>query len=165
MSSQHLIAELEHELVSTAKLLDLVPAEKLNWQPHPRAMTLGELANHVASIPGRYLGFADEGNTPIETLLDHPSPKDKAEILMNFKNLCATAKEYLKNADEKWEAKSWNLTENGSIIFTLPVPLFTRLLVFNHLVHHRGQLSTYLRTLDVLIPSIYGPSADDNPFA
>ncbi|MDP4262800.1 MAG: DinB family protein [Bacteroidota bacterium] len=165
MSSKNLIAELEHELVSTAKLLDRVPADKLNWQPHPKAMTLGQLAHHVATIPGRYLTFASEGNTSLEILTQHPSPKDKDEISDSFKTSCTQAKELLKNTGENWENKSWNLTKNGSVIFTLPIPLFTRLLVFNHLFHHRGQLSTYLRTLNIPLPSIYGPSADENPFA
>ena len=164
MKTQHLIAELDHELVSAAKLLELVPANKLDWQPHSRAMTLGALANHVASIPGRYMGFAEKGSTTLETLLSHPQPADKEEILVNFKNGMATAKALLNWGDLYWEDKSWNLTRNGSVIFTLPVPLFMRLLVFNHLIHHRGQLSAYLRTLGVPIPSIYGPSADENPF-
>jgi len=163
MNSQNLLAELEHELISTAKLLDLVPAEKLNWQPHSKAMTLGELANHVAAIPGRYLSFAVEGNTTLQTLMEHASPKNKPEILANFKDSSAKAKQLLQNADG-WENKSWNLTKNSSVVFTLPLPMFTRLLVFNHLFHHRGQLSTYLRSLNVAVPSIYGPSADENPF-
>ncbi|SRR6266700_4531367 len=164
MKTQQLIAELEFEWISTAKLLNLVPADKLTWQPHPVAMTLGVLANHVAVIPGRYLTFARQGSTALETLIDHPSPKSKQEILENFNANCIKAKELLNNADETWENKSWNLTKNDSVIFTLPFPLFTRLLVFNHLFHHRGQLTTYLRTLNISIPAVYGPSADENPF-
>jgi uncharacterized damage-inducible protein DinB len=91
-------------------------------------------------------------------------PENKEEILENFKNSVARAKELLKKGDDYWEDRSWNLTKNDSAVFTLPVPLFIRLLVFNHLIHHRGQLSSYLRALDVSIPSIYGPSADINPF-
>ncbi len=165
MSSKILIAELEHELVSTAKLLELVPADKLNWQPHTKAMSLGELALHVATIPGRYCSFGVDGRTSIETLTQHPSPKNKEEILSGFKTSSTTAKELLDRMDENWGNSVWNLTKNDSIIFTLPIPLFTRLLVFNHLFHHRGQLSTYLRTLNVALPSIYGPSADEDPFA
>ena len=161
MKSQNLIAELEHELVSTAKLLELVPADKLNWQPHPKAMTLGVLANHVAAILGRYLTFADEGNTTIETLIDHAVPKNKDEILNNFKTNTAKAKELLNKSEAYWEGKSWNLTKNSSTVFTLPIEIFTRLLVFNHLFHHRGQLSVYLRLLDVPVPGMYGPSADE----
>ena len=159
------MAELDHELISTSKLLELVPAEKLTWQPHPKAMTLGQLANHVASLPGRYLTFADDGTTTLEVLGEHKSPKTKNEILQNFSASTAKAKQLLGVADEKWFGQSWNLTKNGSVVFTLPVSLFTRLLVFNHWFHHRGQLSTYLRTLNVPLPAIYGFSADENPFA
>jgi uncharacterized damage-inducible protein DinB len=165
MSSKNLIAELEHEWVSTSKLLDLVPADKLSWRPHHNAMSLGQLAGHVAAIPGRYLTFAEEGNTAVETLTDHPSPASKKEIIDSFKASCAKAKEILNKVDEDWEEGTWNLTKNGSVVFTLALELFTRLLVLNHLVHHRGQLSTYLRTLNVRIPSIYGPSGDEDPFA
>lgn len=165
MNSKNLIAELEHELISTGKLLDLVPATFLDWRPHPKAMTLGELANHVAAIPGQNLTFALQENTTVEALTDHPAPKDKNEISERFKQNSAKGIALLNTADESWDNKSSNLTKNGAVIFTLPVPLFIRLLVFNHLIHHRGQLSTYLRTLNIALPSIYGPSADEDPFA
>ena len=165
MDKKNLIAELEFELISTAKLLQLLPADNLTWQPHPRAMSLGQLAFHVASIPGRYLTFREEGNTTLETLLHHYVPKNREEIQVAFENSSAIAKELLINTDKSWENKSWNLTKNGTVVFTLPHPLFTRLLVFNHLIHHRGQLSAYLRSLGILIPSIYGPSGDENPFS
>ena len=165
MNSKNLIAELEHELVSTSKLLDLVPADKLTWRPHLNAMPLGELANHVAAIPGRYLTFAEQGSTELATLVTHAAPKDKNEVLSNFKAGTARAMNLLKKVDGEWADKTWSLTKNGSAVLTLPIPLFTRLLVFNHLFHHRGQLSTYLRTLNVRIPSIYGPSGDENPFS
>ncbi len=164
-NSKDFIAELEHELISTGKLLDLVPAELIHHKPHTKAMTLGQLANHVAVIPSRYLTFAEDGFTDIEELTHHHIPKDKAEFVNNFKSGSEKAKRLLKNVDDKWQSKSWSLTMKGSPVFTLPVELFIRLLVFNHLYHHRGQLSAYLRALNVSIPSIYGPSADENPFA
>lgn len=165
MNSKDLIAELEHELVSTEKLLHLVPAGELEWQPHPKAMALGQLANHVACIPGRYLTFAEEGNTSLQTLITHALPKSKDEILDNFKESRSRAMTLLNKSDSSWATKSWTLTKNGEIVFALPLTQFARLLVLNHLVHHRGQLSTYLRTLNISIPSIYGPSGDEDPFA
>jgi uncharacterized damage-inducible protein DinB len=164
-NSENLIAELDHELVSTGKLLNLVPADNLGWKSHAKAMSLGQLANHVAVIPVRYLTFAEEGLTDINTLTTHHVPQSKEEILENFKTGSEKAKVLLKNVDDKWLNKTWSLTKNGTKIFTVPTPLFIRLLVLNHLYHHRGQLSAYLRTLDVPVPSIYGPSADENPFA
>ena len=164
-NSQNLIAELEQELISTGKLLELVPAELINFKPNPKAMTLGQLANHVAVIPVRYLSFAEEGFTDLGELTNHHEPKTKAEFLNNFKAGSEKAKLLLKNVDHKWQGKSWSLTKKGSPIFTLPIALFIRSFVFNHFYHHRGQLSVYLRALNVPLPSIYGPSADENPFA
>jgi uncharacterized damage-inducible protein DinB len=165
MDSKNLIAELEFELISTAKLLHLVPEDKLEWQPHPRAMTLGQLAFHVAAIPGRYLQFGEEGTTTLDALSYHQTPKDKEEILMAFGDSRAAAEKRLRNDDGDWDSKTWQLTKDGSAVFTLDLPTYIRLLIFNHLIHHRGQLSSYLRILNILVPSIYGPSADENPFA
>lgn len=164
MNAQDLIGELDFELVSTGKLLELVPADKLDWRPHARAMALGQLANHVAAILSRYFIFIEEGNTDINTLVTHSAPTSKKEILDNFVLSRKKATDVLENI-KAWEGKTWNLTKKGAVVFSLPFPLYTRLLVFNHLIHHRGQLSTYLRSLDVAIPSIYGPSGDENPFA
>jgi len=164
-NSQNLIAELEHELISAGKLLELVPAELIDFKPNPKAMTLGQLANHVAVIPVRYLTFAEEGFTDLGELTYHHKPKAKAEFLNNFKAGSEKAKLLLKNIDHKWQGKSWSLTKNGSPVLTLPIELFVRLLVLNHFYHHRGQLSAYLRALNVPLPSIYGPSADEDPFA
>jgi uncharacterized damage-inducible protein DinB len=164
MNSKNLIAELEFELISTKKLLESVPADKLDWQPHAKARSLGELALHVATVPGRYLTFATEGNTTVQALTERTHPKNKAEILESFERSVLKANEILSKTIDSLDTKSWNLLTDNKVIFTLPVPMFTRLLIFNHLVHHRGQLSSYLRQLGVLIPSIYGPSADENPF-
>ena len=165
MSSKNFISELEFELISTEKLLKLVPADKLSWQPHHKARTLGELALHVASIPAKYLQYAQDGTTTVETLTARQTSTTTVEILTVFEEGKKTALQILSNEFDKFQETTWHLTKNEASIFSLPVPFFTRLLVFNHLVHHRGQLVMYLRTLDVLIPSIYGPSADEDPFA
>ncbi len=164
MNTQALLAELEHELISTAKLLDLVPASQLHWKPNPKAMSLGQLAYHVAVIPARYLQFAKDGDTDLDELTNHYVPKDKQEIISSFEKGSNNAKAILAQAHPEWATQSWNLTKKGAVVFTLPISLFVRLLVLNHLYHHRGQLSAYLRSLDVRLPSIYGPSADENPF-
>jgi uncharacterized damage-inducible protein DinB len=165
MNSKDLIAEMEFEATSTGKLLARVPAEKLNWQPHAKAMTLGQLAFHVASIPGRYLTFADESTTALETLVRHHKPASKEEILKSFAGSLVLAKLVLERATDEWGASNWELIKNDKSIFSIPRSLMCRLLVFNHWYHHRGELVTYLRTLGVLIPSVYGPSADEDPFA
>src|SRR5438046_8384717 len=101
MNTQDLIAELEFELISTSKLLNRVPADELDWRPHPKAMTLGQVAHHVAVIPVRYLSFADEGFTDIEELTNHHAPKDKNEILDGFTAGSEKAKALLQNVNDK----------------------------------------------------------------
>lgn len=165
MSTQHWIDEIEFEVTSTSKLLERVPEGRLTWKPHAKAMSLGQLALHVATIPGNYLQFAAEGKTPLEVLVSHPAPTTKGEILESFAGSIAAAKKILAGVTEEWCTSHWELIKNGASIFAIPRSLMIRLLVLNHWYHHRGELVTYLRTLDVLIPSVYGPSADENPFA
>jgi uncharacterized damage-inducible protein DinB len=165
LDARGLLTELEHEIVSTEKLLDRVPAEKLKWQPHPKAMTLGQLALHAGTIPGMYASYADAGTTDVNTLVSHPEPENKEDILRGFKASVRNANLILSNGYGAWLNKSWDLTKNGETIFTISRSLMVRLLMFNHWYHHRGQLSTYLRILGVDVPSVYGPSADEDPFA
>ena len=164
MSSKNLISELEFELISTEKLLALLPVEKLAWQPHPKARTLGELALHVAGIPAKYLQHAKDGTTTVEVLTARQTAITVKEIQSAFVESKERALQILRADYEKLESTTWSLTKNSATILSLPIPTFVRLLVFNHFVHHRGELVMYLRTLDVKIPSIYGPSADENPF-
>lgn len=165
MSAKNLISELEFELISAEKLLSLLPAEKLLWQPHPKARTLGELALHLAGIPARYLQYAKEGTTTVEVLTARKTSATIDEIQSAFQASKKKALQILTEDYEKLEGATWNLVKNSSPILSLPIPMFVRLMVLNHFVHHRGELVIYLRALDIRIPSIYGPSADENPFA
>ncbi|MBS1664883.1 MAG: DinB family protein [Bacteroidetes bacterium] len=164
MSSKNLIDELEFEVESTRKLLERVPAGRLTWKPHEKAMSLGQLAFHVASIPGNYVMFANEGKTKVEVLVEHYVPETKEEIAERWVESMAKAREVLGRATEEWDAESWELIKNGESVFKISRGVMCRLLVMNHWIHHRGELVTYLRALDVTIPSVYGPSADENPF-
>jgi len=164
MDSKNLIAEMEFEITSTSRLLELVPEDKLTWKPHERAMSLGELAFHVAVIPGNLLSFADEGKTKIEVFLHHHIPSSKKEIVESFPDSIKKARLTLEKATGDWGSTNWELLKDGKSILTMPRSLMCRLLVFNHWYHHRGELVIYLKTLNIPIPSIYGPSADENPF-
>jgi len=164
MSSKNLIPELEFEKTATQKLLERLPSDKLSWQPHPKAFTLGQLALHVATIPGRIASFANEGTTTAAVLVDHPLCEDKNYILDCFDKKFNEAVAVLEQADEQWDAQSWSCYLGVKEIINWPRPVLLRFLMLNHWYHHRGELVTYLRSLDVLIPSIYGPSADENPF-
>ena len=161
---QSLLSELNHELTSTEKLLDRLPEKKLEWKPHKKAMSLGQLALHVASIHGSVAEYAVDGVTTVKVLVDHPQPQNKDQILEAFSQNTAKARQILEDEAGAWDTKQWELKQGEDTVLTLPSSLLARLLMLNHWYHHRGQLATYLRILDVSVPSIYGPSADENPF-
>lgn len=164
MTTENLLAELEQELVSTQNLLDTMPADRLNWRPHEKAMSLGQLALHVATIPGRNLGFAIEGKVDANVIVQHPIPSDKAEVLHKFSDSINKAKQILSASSDQWLENKWQLLNGDTVIAEMPTLSFIRAFVLNHWYHHRGELTTYLRTLNMKVPSIYGPSADVNPF-
>ena len=164
MNSKTLISEIEFETNSTAKLLERIPEDKLTWKPHPTAMSLAELGFHVANIPGIFSSFADEGKTTVEVMVYHHIPSSKKEIIESFPKSIAKAKEVFEKANGNWESTNWELIKDGKSILAMPRSVMCRFLVLNHWYHHRGELVTYLRMLKVPIPSVYGPSADENPF-
>jgi uncharacterized damage-inducible protein DinB len=157
-----LAAELRQEAATTRRLLERVPEDKLEWRPHEKSMTLGRLAGHVAELPSllRPLLGADE--------LDFAASDYKpfnvtsvAELLEKFDKNIAAGVEGLKGLDDSRALDNWRLRSGDHVIFEGPRAVVMRGLVLNHVVHHRGQLSVYLRLLDVPLPSIYGPSADE----
>ncbi|QEC68310.1 DinB family protein [Panacibacter ginsenosidivorans] len=156
-----LIAELTFESASTRKLLERVPFENPAWVPHERSMPLAKLATHIADIPGwitRILS-ADEfdfvNNPPINIA------KEKDVLMQNFESKLNAALESLQQATDADFDKIWTVKRNGTVMMQLPKKVAIRSWGLNHLVHHRGQLSVYLRLLNVPIPSMYGPSADE----
>ena len=165
MNAKNIISEFEQEIVSTSKLMEKVPENQLKFKPHPRAMELGQLALHVALIPGRNLGFARDGSVEASVIVEHPIPSSKDEILSALNNSIQSVKNLLSNEDTSWLNNSWNLLNEGNSIAEMPTTSFIRTFVLNHWYHHRGQLSTYIRAIGEKVPSIYGPSTDENPFA
>lgn len=165
MNAKSYLEELEHEFVSTQNLLEILPENQLNFRPHEKAMSLGQLALHVATLTGRNLQFAEHGAVETSVIVQHPIPQSKSEILKSFEACKSGAKSSLSNLTESDLEGEWNLKRNGEVIASMPTRQFIRMFVLNHLYHHRGELTTYLRMLDQKIPSIYGPTADVNPFA
>ena len=161
-----LFNELRDEAAVTRRVLERVPEDKLSWRPHEKSMTLGQLSLHVASIPGAIVGLAqlDEFDAA-QANFDPPEAKSLEEILTTLDASVITAQYYLAGIDEKTAAANWRLTSQGKEVFTLPRSGLIRRILLNHWYHHRGQLSVYLRLLDVPVPAIYGRSADENPFA
>jgi uncharacterized damage-inducible protein DinB len=163
---QALAAELEKEGAATRRILERVPADRLDWQPHSKSMTLGELALHVARLPGAFsqMGRLD-GFDAATVDFTPPRPQNVDEILATWEASLADAKAFLSGLDDESANAPWRMTLGEKELMTLPRHELVRTLMFNHSYHHRGQLSVYLRLLDVPVPATYGNSADENPFA
>lgn len=156
-----LLPEFDHEMQVTRKVLARVPDGRFGWKPHDKSMTLGRLATHIAQIPG----WVKE--TLVQDGIDMGGdfkPTDLAtrdEVLASFDKLVAVARPLIDQATDAQFMAPWTLKNKGQEVFTMPKISVVRAWVFNHTVHHRGQLSVYLRLNDVPVPSIYGPSADE----
>jgi uncharacterized damage-inducible protein DinB len=159
-----LIQELEQEATTTRRVLERVPGDKLAWKPHPKSMSLGQLALHVATTPGGVAEITLRNPFPVPEFTQ-PSAASAAELLPALEQSVARAKEILRAMDDTSLTKIWRVTEGDREIMALPIGAVLRSIMLNHWYHHRGQLSVYLRELNVPVPSIYGPSADENPFA
>jgi uncharacterized damage-inducible protein DinB len=162
--NQALLPEFDHEVATTRKLLERIPEDKLGWKPHEKSMSLGKLATHLATIGG----FADAivGVDSFDVANSPPNPelKSRAEILGSFDKTSASARKAIAGASDEQLMKPWTLLASGKTILSLPRIGVLRSFFMNHSIHHRGQLSVYLRLNNVPVPSIYGPSADENPF-
>lgn len=160
--SEPLVMELEQEAQSTRKMLERLPADKLTWKPHEKSMTLGRLAMHLAEIPGWVnatlladeLDFEKMDYKPVEAA-------SSEEAVKKFDETLAAAIETLKKTDDAEMMKNWTMRSGDQVYFTMPKIAVLRGFVYSHLVHHRGQMSVYLRLLEVPVPGSYGPSADD----
>jgi uncharacterized damage-inducible protein DinB len=164
--NQALANELEREAASTRRLLERIPADRLDWQPHPKSMTLGQLALHLAGIPGNISRMARLDGFDVSTANFAPATPPSAEVLLStLESSLADAKSFLGELDEEAAVAPWRLTAGEREVFTIPRAEVVRTLMLNHWYHHRGQLAVYLRLLDVPVPAVYGRSADENPFA
>lgn len=163
--SQGLLGELDHELVGTRKVLERVPEAKLEWSPHPKSSPMGRLASHLSDVAGwgihmmetEELDIAPVGGTPYTP----PNFKTVREMLANFDDKNARLRELIEKAPDPAYLVPWSLKMGGRTMFTMPRIAAMRSMVFNHGIHHRAQLSVYLRLCDVPVPSLYGPSADE----
>jgi uncharacterized damage-inducible protein DinB len=159
-----LIAELEQEAATTRRVLERVPGDKLSWTPHEKSMSLGRLAQHVAEVPGFVATLATQNPGSLPENRESTSAESVDAVLSALGDSVGKAKEILQGFDDAAMMESWSLAAGGRTLMSMPRVALLRALMLNHWYHHRGQLSVYLRLLDVPVPSIYGPSADENPF-
>ena len=159
-----LLVELNQEAQTTRRLLERIKDEHLTWRPHAKARTLGELALHIATVPGAIAELAMQDQAQAPKFVD-PSPKNSQEVITVHDQSIAKAKRTLSGVSDELLMSPWRLMLGDRELFSQPKIALLRSIMLNHWYHHRGQLSVYLKQLDVPIPSIYGPSADENPFA
>ena len=158
-----ILNEFRTEGPPTRRLLERVPGDKLAWKPHAKSRSLGELAAHIAGVAGMATTIA----TTDEFSPGGPSPlklNTIQEIRERFEQNFRGAEEALSKMTDEAATGKWRLVFQGKEIFSKPRTEALRTNVLNHLYHHRGQMSVYLRLLDVPVPAVYGPTADDNPF-
>ena len=156
------LSEFDREIGVTRRVLARVPDDRLSWGPHPRSMTLGRLATHVASLPGWLPQILNEARfdlaaLPPSSLVD----ESVAAILARFEAGVANARHALCESNDARLAETWTLCKDGDVVITLPRIVALRTEGLYHLTHHRGQLTVYLRLLDIPVPPIYGPTADE----
>ena len=161
-----MLKEFREEAATTKRVLERGPADKLTWKPHRKSMSLGQLALHIASVPGSVARISQLDEFDVaQANFDPPAPKDVEQIHAALQESIRSAEECLSGMNEQKAMANWRLTTNGKQIFNRPRVEVIRSIMLNHWYHHRGQLSVYLRMLDVSVPVIYGRSADENPFA
>ncbi|MEP7013480.1 MAG: DinB family protein [Acidobacteriota bacterium] len=164
--SETLLPELDHEMATTRRVLERVPiAEKGDWLPHEKSMSLNRLANHVAELPG-WLAMTMKTEAldlaPLEgPKYTSPTLATNEALLASFDALVTEGRAALAAASDEDMFVPWALQMGGQDLFKIPRVAVLRTWVFNHIIHHRGQLTVYLRELGVPVPSIYGPSADE----
>lgn len=156
-----LLPEFDHEMATTRKVLERLPDGKFAWKPHERSMTLGRLAGHITEIPGWVKetltkDCVDVGGEPSPDM-----PATRAEVLARFDKVVAVVRPLLAGAADAHLMTPWTLKYNGAVILSMPRAAVLRGFVLSHLIHHRGQMSVYLRLNEVPVPAIYGPSADE----
>ncbi len=160
-----LLAELEQEAATTSRVLERIPQAHLSWRPHPKSMSLGQLALHVATVPGNVAELAAKDTIPNPPNFTQPEAATAAELVPSLAASVSKAKQVLGGFDDARMGATWRLQRDGKDILAMPRVALVRSIMLNHWYHHRGQLLVYLRLLNQSVPSVYGPTADENPFA
>ncbi|MEP6921496.1 MAG: DinB family protein [bacterium] len=166
--SDALLPEFDMEMANTRKTLERVPDGKFDWKPHPKSMAMGALATHLSNIPTWTNVAVQEDSLDMAPngvpMAGPPALNSTAELLQTFDDNVAKARAAIAAATDQDLFNMWTLQRSGNTLMTMPKIAVLRGFVLSHTVHHRAQLGVYLRLNDIPVPSIYGPSADENPF-
>jgi len=157
------LAEFEKQAPITRKFLERLPEAKLTWKPHEKSMTAGQLAYHIAAVPGGIVRFVQNNPAQAPNSFNVPQPANRDEILKTFDESVATVRTELPKFDDAAMREPWRLVAGGRELTAQPRGEFVRDVMLSHWYQHRGQFSVYLRLLNVAVPASWGPSADEPP--
>ena len=165
-----LLPEFDHEMAVTRKTLERVPEDKPDYKPHEKSMSMSRLAGHLAELPGFVTMALQNDSFNIRPAGGGPSRQpvvmtSRKQLLDEFDKNVANMRDTLSKASDESLMKSWSLMAGDKTILTMPRAAVVRSFCLSHIIHHRAQLGVYLRMNNVPVPSVYGPSADENPFA
>ena len=159
--SQSLLPEFDQEMAGTRRVLERMSADKFPWQPHPKSFALGKLATHVAQLSSWAAMILNSEEFDVSQPREVPKVNTTAELLALFDQNSAATREAITNASNEDWSKPWTLRNGDRVVFTMPRIAVLRAMVMNHIIHHRAQLTVYLRLNDIPVPALYGPSADE----
>jgi uncharacterized damage-inducible protein DinB len=161
--AQSLLAEFEVQAPITRRFLERLPEDKLTWKPHNKSMSAGQLAYHLASVPGGIVRFVQNNPAQAPESFKFPQPASREEILKTYDETIAAVRSLLPNFDDAAMNETWRMVAGGREVMAQPRASFLRDVMLSHWYQHRGQFSVYLRMLDVAVPASWGPSADEPP--
>ena len=161
--AQSLLAEFEVQAPVTRRFLERLPEDKLTWKPHEKSMSAGQLALHLASVPGGVIRFVQSNPAQAPEFASFPQPASRQEVLKTFDESIATVRDLLPKFDDAAMNESWRMVAGGQEILAQPRGLFLRDVMLSHWYQHRGQFGVYLRLLNIAVPASFGPSADEPP--
>lgn len=161
--AESFLAEFEVQAPITRKFIERLPEEKLTWKPHERSMSAGQLAYHLASVPGGIVHFVQNNPAQAPEGFNFPEPASRAEILRTFDESVATVRSVLPRFDDAAMQETWRMMAGDREVLAQPRGEFVRNVMLSHWYQHRGQFSVYLRLLNIAVPASWGPSADESP--
>jgi uncharacterized damage-inducible protein DinB len=166
--SASLLPEFDQEMANLRKTLERVPDGKFDWKPHPKSNNMGWLANHLANLPSWVIFTLSQDSLDVMPAggdaYKEPKADNTAGVVAQLDKNVAAARQALQNATDEQLLKTWSLLKGGQQIFALPRVAVLRSMIMNHMIHHRAQMTVYLRMNDVPVPALYGPSADEGSF-
>ncbi len=164
--AEALLPEFDREMGLTRRVLERVPDGQFDWKPHEKSMTLGRLAEHLTEMPMWLAVSITQSGVDVSTPRppDYKSPATRAALLAVFDRNVAEARTALAGRGDGELMAPWKLKKEGKELFTMPKVAVIRSFAMNHMIHHRGQMMVYLRLQNVAVPSVYGPSADEQMF-